>query len=48
MQGVDFCRFLLVEYFEAIPGVPRLQDGLNPATWMLQVSARFAVCSKVW
>eukprot|EP00891_Asterochloris_glomerata_P005114 jgi/Astpho2/5114/Aster-06326 len=28
----------LIEYFEAIPGVPRLQAGLNPATWMLQVS----------
>lgn len=28
----------LIEYFEAIPGVPRIQDGLNPATWMLQVS----------
>ncbi|KAK4286368.1 hypothetical protein QN277_002929 [Acacia crassicarpa] len=28
----------LVEYFEAIPGVPRIKDGYNPATWMLDVS----------
>ncbi|KAK9836331.1 hypothetical protein WJX81_006307 [Elliptochloris bilobata] len=28
----------LVEYFEAVPGVPPLAEGLNPATWMLQVS----------
>ncbi len=25
---------------QAIPGVPTLADGLNPATWMLQVRAR--------
>ncbi|CAM8980801.1 unnamed protein product [Rhodiola kirilowii] len=29
----------LVEYFEAIPGVPKIQDGQNPATWMLDVSS---------
>lgn len=28
----------LVEYFEGIDGVPKLADGLNPATWMLQIS----------
>ncbi|KAK9916362.1 hypothetical protein WJX75_001804 [Coccomyxa subellipsoidea] len=28
----------LIKYFEAIPNVPRLTEGLNPATWMLQVS----------
>ncbi|KAK9820341.1 hypothetical protein WJX72_009201 [[Myrmecia] bisecta] len=28
----------LVEYFQAFPGVPRLAEGLNPATWMLQIS----------
>ena len=37
----------LIEYFEAIPGVPLLQAGLNPATWMLQVSALFATCKQV-
>lgn len=25
----------LISYFEAIPGVPRIQPGMNPATWML-------------
>ncbi|WOL03475.1 pleiotropic drug resistance protein 2-like [Canna indica] len=29
----------LVEYFEAIPGVPKITDGYNPATWMLEVSS---------
>ncbi|XP_062018349.1 pleiotropic drug resistance protein 2-like [Rosa rugosa] len=29
----------LVEYFEAIPGVPKIKDGYNPATWMLEVSS---------
>ncbi|CAK9153839.1 unnamed protein product [Ilex paraguariensis] len=29
----------LVEYFEAVPGVTKIQDGYNPATWMLEVSA---------
>ena len=25
----------LISYFEAIPGVPHIQPGMNPATWML-------------
>ncbi|KAF7152276.1 hypothetical protein RHSIM_Rhsim01G0207000 [Rhododendron simsii] len=29
----------LVEYFEAVPGVPKIKDGYNPATWMLDVSS---------
>lgn len=29
----------LIEYFEAIPGVPRIKDGYNPATWMLEISS---------
>ncbi|XP_027349251.1 ABC transporter G family member 39-like [Abrus precatorius] len=29
----------LVEYFEAIAGVPKIKDGYNPATWMLEISA---------
>ncbi|XVE96475.1 hypothetical protein REPUB_Repub02eG0225200 [Reevesia pubescens] len=29
----------LVEYFEAVQGVPKIRDGYNPATWMLEVSA---------
>ncbi|KAJ9181423.1 hypothetical protein P3X46_009555 [Hevea brasiliensis] len=28
----------LIEYFEAIPGVPKIKDGYNPATWMLDIS----------
>lgn len=28
----------LVEYFESIPGVPKIQEGYNPATWMLDIS----------
>ncbi|KAI4322384.1 hypothetical protein L6164_022086 [Bauhinia variegata] len=28
----------LIEYFEAIPGVPKIKEGNNPATWMLEVS----------
>ncbi|KAL3676898.1 hypothetical protein R1sor_026846 [Riccia sorocarpa] len=29
----------LIEYFEAIPGVPKIKEGYNPATWMLEVSS---------
>ncbi|CAM6100567.1 unnamed protein product [Calypogeia fissa] len=29
----------LIEYFEAIPGVPKITEGYNPATWMLEVSS---------
>nr|QVT92318.1 ABC transporter [Salvia miltiorrhiza] len=29
----------LVEYFEAVPDVPKIKDGYNPATWMLEVSS---------
>ncbi|KAI8569221.1 hypothetical protein RHMOL_Rhmol02G0261800 [Rhododendron molle] len=29
----------LIEYFEAVPGVPKIKDGYNPATWMLEISA---------
>uniref|UniRef100_A0A0D9XTN9 ABC transporter domain-containing protein n=1 Tax=Leersia perrieri TaxID=77586 RepID=A0A0D9XTN9_9ORYZ len=32
----------LVEYFEAIPGVPKITEGYNPATWMLEVSSPIA------
>ncbi|CAN6452411.1 unnamed protein product [Victoria cruziana] len=32
------CSHKLVEYFEAIPGVPKIRDGYNPATWMLEVT----------
>ncbi|XAR60103.1 Iron-chelate-transporting ATPase [Bertholletia excelsa] len=29
----------LVKYFEAVPGVPKIKEGYNPATWMLEVSS---------
>ncbi|KAL3523636.1 hypothetical protein ACH5RR_016470 [Cinchona calisaya] len=29
---------LMVEYFESIPGVTKIRDGYNPATWMLDIS----------
>ncbi|CAA0842185.1 ABC transporter G family member 29 [Striga hermonthica] len=29
----------VIEYFEAIPGVPIIKDKCNPATWMLDVSS---------
>lgn len=28
----------LVEYFEAVEGIPKIRDGYNPATWMLEVT----------
>ncbi|CAK9176883.1 unnamed protein product [Ilex paraguariensis] len=30
---------LLVKYFESIPGVTKIRDGYNPATWMLEISS---------
>ncbi|KAJ0388881.1 hypothetical protein P43SY_011606 [Pythium insidiosum] len=27
----------LIEYFESVPGVAPIEDGYNPATWMLEV-----------
>ncbi|XP_047160800.1 ABC transporter G family member 36-like isoform X1 [Vigna umbellata] len=32
----------IIEYFEAIPGVPKIKDKYNPATWMLEVSSMAA------
>ncbi|KAK2399048.1 pleiotropic drug resistance protein [Trifolium repens] len=29
----------LIQYFEAIQGVPMIKDGYNPATWMLEVTS---------
>ncbi|OEL31258.1 ABC transporter G family member 45 [Dichanthelium oligosanthes] len=29
----------MIKYFEAIPGVPRINDGQNPAAWMLDISS---------
>ncbi|XP_062201348.1 ABC transporter G family member 51 isoform X2 [Phragmites australis] len=30
----------MIGYFESIPGVPRIPEGYNPATWMLEVSTQ--------
>ncbi|KAJ4823985.1 hypothetical protein Tsubulata_051044, partial [Turnera subulata] len=29
----------LIEYFESIPGVPKIKENYNPATWMLDVTS---------
>ncbi|MQL78829.1 hypothetical protein Taro_011257 [Colocasia esculenta] len=29
----------IIEYFESIPGVPKIKDKYNPATWMLEASS---------
>ncbi|TKY53483.1 Pleiotropic drug resistance protein 2 [Spatholobus suberectus] len=29
----------LIEYFEATIGVPKIKDGYNPATWMLEITS---------
>ncbi|XVE52030.1 hypothetical protein DITRI_Ditri02bG0087500 [Diplodiscus trichospermus] len=29
----------IIEYFEAIPGIPKIKEKYNPATWMLEVSS---------
>eukprot|EP00249_Psilotum_nudum_P016596 c25899_g1_i3 orf=377-2713(+) len=29
----------IIEYFEGIPGVPKIKDNYNPATWMLEVTS---------
>ncbi|KAK1262602.1 ABC transporter G family member 34 [Acorus gramineus] len=29
----------MVQYFEAIPGVPKIKEGQNPAAWMLDVTS---------
>ncbi|XP_039165952.1 pleiotropic drug resistance protein 3 [Eucalyptus grandis] len=29
----------LIEYFQGIPGVPKISDNYNPATWMLEVTS---------
>ncbi|KZV17493.1 pleiotropic drug resistance protein 1-like [Dorcoceras hygrometricum] len=35
--GRNSCH--LIQYFEGIPGVKKIRDGYNPATWMLEVTA---------
>ncbi|XP_047264907.1 pleiotropic drug resistance protein 1 [Capsicum annuum] len=35
--GRESCH--LIKYFEAIPGVSKIHEGYNPATWMLEVTS---------
>ncbi|PIN08713.1 Pleiotropic drug resistance proteins (PDR1-15), ABC superfamily [Handroanthus impetiginosus] len=39
---------LLIEYFESIPGVPKIKYGYNPATWMLEVSSSAVEAQLGW
>ncbi|KAJ4721730.1 Pleiotropic drug resistance transporter [Melia azedarach] len=32
----------VIEYFQGIPGVPKIRDNYNPATWMLEVTSTSA------
>ncbi|KAJ7973218.1 Pleiotropic drug resistance ABC transporter [Quillaja saponaria] len=32
----------VIEYFENIPGVPKIRDNYNPATWMLEITSTSA------
>ncbi|XP_056687617.1 ABC transporter G family member 31 isoform X2 [Spinacia oleracea] len=35
--GVHSC--IMIDYFQGIDGIPRIPDGYNPATWMLEITA---------
>ncbi|GMJ11150.1 ATP-binding cassette G42 [Hibiscus trionum] len=37
--GQHSCK--VIEYFESIPGVPKIKDNCNPASWMLEVTSPF-------
>ncbi|KAF8053007.1 hypothetical protein N665_1477s0014 [Sinapis alba] len=32
----------VIDYFERIPGVPKIQNNCNPATWMLDITSKYA------
>ncbi|EFJ07897.1 ATP-binding cassette transporter [Selaginella moellendorffii] len=36
--GKESCH--LIEYFEAIPGIPKIKDGQNPATWVMEATTQ--------
>lgn len=38
LLGRHSCK--LIQYFEEIPGVPKIKEGYNPATWMLEISSQ--------
>lgn len=35
----EFCSLLISIILQAVPGVPKITDGYNPATWVLEVSS---------
>ncbi|XWS16999.1 hypothetical protein CRYUN_Cryun33cG0029900 [Craigia yunnanensis] len=35
--GIHSCH--LIKYFEEINGIPKIKDGYNPATWMLEITS---------
>ncbi|KAG8472011.1 hypothetical protein CXB51_036309 [Gossypium anomalum] len=37
--GEHSCK--VIQYFESIPGMPKIKDNINPATWMLEVTSPF-------
>ena len=42
MQGVPkvgILTFVNLIFLQAIPGVPKITEGYNPATWVLEVSS---------
>lgn len=39
LQNVYILKTInLVNYLQTIPGVPRIKDGYNPATWVLEIT----------
>ncbi|XP_034604276.2 ABC transporter G family member 41 isoform X1 [Setaria viridis] len=36
--GNNSCQ--VIQYFQAIPGVPKIKDDYNPSTWMLEVTSK--------
>ncbi len=28
----------LIDYFQAVEGVPKIKEGINPSTWMLEIT----------
>ncbi|KAK8318975.1 hypothetical protein V6Z12_A13G210600 [Gossypium hirsutum] len=37
--GEHSCK--VIQYLEGIPGMPKIKDNINPATWMLEVTSPF-------
>ena len=35
----SYTDFIILFSFKAVPGINKIQDGYNPATWMLEVTS---------